>query len=96
LDIEVISLASDPQPDTWTVYGRVKTGLDAAGVVQMQGLHLDRAPTLEQANAFVEAAIAKHKEGAVECVIVHLKNSEDKYGTRRVLRRVSGGKAWWE
>ena len=87
------------QPDTedkWTVYGRVKTGLDAVGQVQMRGLHLDRAASLEQANAFVEAAIAQFKEPCVLCVIVFLKDGRDDPTTRRVVRRVSEAKAWFE
>jgi hypothetical protein len=82
--------------DTWTVYGRVTTGLSVRGEVEIKGLHLDRAPSLEQANAFVEDAIAKYKEPCVQCVIVHLKDGRDCYGSRRVIRRVSDGKAWFE
>lgn len=82
--------------DAWTVYGRAKTGLTKAGVVEMRGLHLDRAPSLQMANSFVEDAIKAYGLGAVECVIVELKNGDDKYGTRRVIRRVSNAKAWWE
>ena len=78
MDIEVLDLSMGPKEDAWTVYGRVKTGMTQQGVVEFKGLHLDRAPSLEQANAFVEAAIAEYKEGAVECVIVHLKDGEDK------------------
>ena len=82
--------------DTWTVYGRVTIGMSQRGEVQIRGLHLDRAPTLEQANSFVEDAIEKYKEPCVECVIVLLKDGRDVYGSRRVVRRVSQGKAWWE
>jgi hypothetical protein len=95
-DIEFVSLAAAPEPDKWTVYGRVRDGLDGKGVVQMKGLHLDRAPSLEMANSFVEDAIATYNEACVECVIVHLKGGKDTYGTRRIVRRVSNGKAWWE
>jgi hypothetical protein len=82
--------------DTWTVYGKVRTGVAKHGEVEIKGLHLDRAPTLEMANSFVEDAIAAYKEPAVECVIVHLKDGRDSYGTRRVIRRVSNARAWWE
>jgi hypothetical protein len=80
----------------WTVYGRVKTGLDAAGVVQMQGLHLDRATSIEEANAFVEAAIAKYGWACVECVIVELKHGVDVHNERAVVRRLANFNAWWE
>jgi hypothetical protein len=82
--------------DAWTVYGRAKTGLNVRGEVEFRGVHLDRAPSLEMANSFVEDAIAAHGEPCVECVIVQLRNGIDKYGTRRVVRRVSNAKAWWE
>lgn len=82
--------------DVWTVYGRVKSGLSQRGEVQFQGLHLDRAPSLEMANSFVEDAITAHGEACVECVIVQLRNGIDKFGMRRVIRRVSNGRAWWE
>lgn len=82
--------------DAWTVYGRAKIGLTQQGAVKMIGLHLDRAPSLEMANSFVEDAIKAYGLGAVECVIVELKNGDDKFGTRRVVRRVSNAKAWWE
>jgi hypothetical protein len=82
--------------DTFVVYGRVKTGLTQQGEVVMRGLHLDRAPSLEMANSFVEDAIAEYKEGSVECVIVQLIGGRDSYGSRRVIRRVSNGRAWFE
>lgn len=90
-----MDLTSDHPDDVYTVYGRVKTGLDAAGVVQFAGLHLDRT-TLERANALVDDAIYINKEPCVEAVIVLLQRGEDKYGMRRVVRRVSNGKAWFE
>lgn len=83
-------------PARWTVYGRVRDGLDGQGVVQFRGLHLDRAPSLEMANSFVEDAITEFNEACVECVIVELKYGDDKHGERRVIRRVSQAKAWWE
>jgi len=82
--------------DCWTVYGRVKRGLSAVGSVEFRGLHLDRAPSLEMANSFVQEAIDEYGEGAVDCVIVHLVTGTDAPGTRRVVRRVSNGRAWWE
>jgi len=82
--------------DRWTVYGRVRTGVTQRGEVEIRGLHLERAPSVEMANSFVEDAITQYKEPAVECVIVQLKDGRDSYGTRRVIRRVSDGKAWWE
>jgi hypothetical protein len=82
--------------DTWTVYGRAKTGLNLRGEVEFKGVHLDRAPSLEMANSFVEDAIKEHGEACVECVIVQLKQGVDKFGMRRVIRRVSNAKAWWE
>lgn len=83
-------------PNAWTVYGRVKSGLNVRGEVQFKGLHLDRAPSLEMANAFVEDAIKAHGEPCVECVIVELRHGEDKYGMRRIVRRVSNARAWFE
>lgn len=82
--------------DRWTVYGRVRDGLDGKGVVQFRGLHLDRATSLEMANSFVEDAIATYNEACVECVIVFLKNGREDYATRTVVRRVSNAKAWFE
>jgi hypothetical protein len=82
--------------NTWTVYGRVKTGLTRQGVVEFRGLHLDRAPSLEMANSLVEDAIREYQEPCVECVIVELLNGEDKYGMRRIVRRVSNARAWFE
>ena len=92
----MIDLTPDQPQDAFTVYGRVKLGLDVVGQVTFHGLHLDRAPTLEQANAFVEDAIATYKEPCVTCVIVRLVGGRDSYGTRRVIRRVNDAKAWWE
>ena len=89
-------MGTGPQEDAWTVYGRVKTGLDVTGVVQFQGLHLDRVLSLDEANTFVEDAITTYGEGAVECVIVLLQGGRDSYGTRRVMRRVNNARAWWE
>jgi hypothetical protein len=80
----------------WTVYGRVKTGLDATGVVQFRGLHLDRAKSLDEANAFVEDALATHGPGRVECVIVVLKYGVDVHNERAVIRRLNNFNAWWE
>jgi hypothetical protein len=82
--------------DTYTVYGRVKTGLSQRGEVEIKGLHLERAPSLEMANSFIEDAITRYKEPAVEAVIVQLIGGRDSYGSRRVIRRVSGGRAWFE
>ena len=80
----------------WTVYGRVKTGIDVAGQVIMRGLHLDRAPSLDMANSFVDEAIEKYGEACVECVIVELKTGVDTPSERRIVRRVSNFKSWWE
>ena len=82
--------------DTYTVYGKVRTGVMERGEVEIKGLHLDRAPTLEMANSFIEDAIARYKEPAVEAVIVELKDGRDSYGTRRVVRRVNNARAWFE
>lgn len=82
--------------NAYTVYGRVKTGVSVRGEVEIKGLHLDRAPSYEMANAFVDEAIATYKEPCVECVIVELKEGRDAYGSRLVIRRVSGGRAWFE
>ena len=84
-------------PDTrWTIYGRVKTGLDPRGVVQFHGLHFDRLHSLELANAFVDDAIARYGKGAVECVIVELRHGDDTPATRRVIRRVNDAQSWFE
>jgi hypothetical protein len=82
--------------DRWTVYGRVTTGLDEIGRAKIQGLHLDRATSLQMANSFVEDAIARYKEPCVTAVIVKLMDGNDDPQTRRVVRRVSHGKAWFE
>jgi hypothetical protein len=82
--------------DTYTVYGRVKTGLTRWGEVEFKALSLERAPSLEMANSFVEDAIATYKEPCVECVIVELRGDRDSYGSRRVVRRLNDAKAWWE
>ena len=82
--------------NVYTVYGRVKTGLEQWGEVKFHALSLERAPSYEMANAFVEEAIATYREPCVECVIVELKDGRDSYGSRLVIRRVSNAKAWWE
>jgi hypothetical protein len=80
----------------WYVYGRVKIGLDEVGQVIIRGLHLDRAPTLDMANSFVEDAIAKYGEACVECVVVVLAHGRDKPAERTVIRRLNDFKSWWE
>lgn len=82
--------------DRWTVYGRAKAGLDMLGIVQFRGVHLDRAPSLEMANSFVEDAIKRYGQACVTCVIVELRHGVDHSSTRRVIRRVGEGRAWWE
>ena len=81
--------------DSFTVYGKVVTGLTQRGEVEVKGLHLERAPSLEMANSFVEDALAEYK-GGVTCVIVQLKDGRDSYGSRRIVRRVGEGRAWFE
>ena len=81
--------------DSFTVYGKVVTGLSQRGEAEVKGLHLERAPSLEMANSFVEDALAEYK-GGVTCVIVQLIGGRDSYGSRRVIRRISGGRAWFE
>lgn len=85
----------DNQNTRWTVYGRVRTGVDGKGRVTFRGFHADRLTSRDMAVSFVMEGVMKHG-GGLDCVVVRLANGEDKHGEREVVFRQGEGRAWWE
>jgi hypothetical protein len=79
----------------WTVYGRVRTGVNAKGAVTFRGFHAEALPSKDMAVSFVMDGVMKYG-GGLDCVVVRLANGEDRHGEREVIYRQGQGKAWWE
>lgn len=88
-------MTADNPNTRWTVYGRVRTGVDAQGRVISRGFHADRLRSKEAAVHFVTDGVLQFK-GGLDAVVVRLANGEDKHGEREVIYRQGEGKAWWE
>lgn len=85
----------DNQNTRWTVYGRVRTGVDLQGRVQTRGFHADRLTSRDAAVSFVMDGVMKYA-GGLDAVVVRLADGEDRHGQREVIYRQGEGKAWWE
>lgn len=79
----------------WTVYGRLRTGVNLDGRVTTRGFHAEKLTSMEAAVHYVMSGFITHG-AALDAVVVELKYGEDKHEERTVIHRVGQGKAWWE
>lgn len=77
----------------WEVYGlrwtHARGALSSAAVTRTFGSE-------EDATSYLVLEIMKYGPANVHAVIVYLKHGRDYAPEREVIRRVGGGKGWWE